>query len=130
MQRVSICLVTIAVIALTLCGCRDPVKPQPESTSDAQPESTSGTPSESTDDAPPESPANEEQSEHAISKHELAIQLRDDFDRDNNPPADFEKRWTKLYDGQATTEDGHWVMEVRRPPPPGPGEVVLSLIHI
>ena len=126
MQRVSICLVTIAVIALTLCGCRDPVKPQPESTSEAQPESTSGTPSESTDDAPPESPANEEQSEHAISKHELAIQLRDDFARNDNPPADLEKRWTKLYDGQATTEDGHWVMEVRRPPPPGPGEVVMG----
>ena len=114
MQRVSICLITIAVIALTLCGCRDSVKPQPESTSDAQPESTS--------DAPPESPANEEPSEHASSKRELAIQLRDDFDRNDNPPADLEKRWTKLYDGQATTEDGHWVMEVRRPPPPGPGK--------
>ena len=116
MQRMSICLRTAAIIAVAFCGCRDSV--------DTQPESTSGVPSESTGDAPPESPANEEQSGHAGSKPELAIQLRDDFDRNDNPPADFEKRWTKLYDGQATTENGHWVMEVRRPPPPGPGEVV------
>ncbi|MEE3370565.1 MAG: hypothetical protein VX346_14595 [Planctomycetota bacterium] len=118
MQRLSICLLTLAVFTLASCGCRDSVDEQPEPTRDAQPESTS--------DAPTESPANEGQSEHTGSKHDLTLQLRDDFDRDNNPPADFEKRWTKLYDGQSKTENGHWVMEVRRPPPPGPGEVVMG----
>ena len=109
MQRLPICFLTLGLVAFTCCGCRDSVDAQPEPTSDVQPEPTS-----------------DKQPNQEGSKHDLTIQLQDDSDHGDKSAADFEKRWTKLYDGQSKTENGHWVMEVRRPPPPGPGEVVMG----
>ena len=38
----------------------------------------------------------------------------------------FNRSWDKLNDGNSRTEGGHWLMEVQRNPPPGPGVVSMG----
>ena len=74
--------------------------------------------------APPEM---SEQEQHEARKAPLEVQFRDDFSQEYGPPDYFDMtRWTKLDAAQARTEGGFWVMDVLRPPPPGPGDLVLG----
>lgn len=67
------------------------------------------------------------QKEHELRRASLAVQFADDFSKTYGPPDYFDmKRWTKLMAGQARTEGGRWLMEVRRDPPPGPGTVAIG----
>lgn len=68
----------------------------------------------------------DKQTEHEISKRDLVIQFRDDFNRDDGRSDHFDTSWTGLYDAETWTENGRWVMEVLRPPPPGPGNVSMG----
>ncbi len=38
----------------------------------------------------------------------------------------FNRSWDRLNDGNSRTEGGHWLMEVQRKPPPGPGVVSMG----
>ncbi len=62
------------------------------------------------------------QEEHEARKAALALQFRDDFSEGAFDMA----RWTQLESAGARMEDGQWLMELLRGPPPGPGEVVLG----
>ena len=74
----------------------------------------------------PEAASIDRQTEHEVSKRDLVIQLRDDFSRDDGAPDRFDMSWTRLQAGRSQTDNGYWVMEVLRPPPPGPGAVSLG----
>ncbi len=67
------------------------------------------------------------QEDHEARKAGLEVRFRDDFSQKHDPsePPDM-TRWTQLESGRARTEDGFWLMDVWRDPPPGPGAVVLG----
>ncbi|MCY3777806.1 MAG: hypothetical protein OXH11_17670 [Candidatus Aminicenantes bacterium] len=89
---------------------------------------------------PQEAPASEEpaaeetaapslvtQAEHEATKAKLTVQFSDDFNQAYGPPDQFDlKRWTRMPTARARIRDGHWLLEVERAPPPGPGEAVLG----
>lgn len=84
---------------------------------------------------PQEEPAAEEaaapslvtQAEHEATKAKLTVQFSDDFNQAYGPPDQFDlKRWTRMPTARARIRDGHWLLEVERAPPPGPGEAVLG----
>ena len=102
MQRIPVGLLAMTAIALTIFGCRD---------------STDGKPAASNID---------KQTQPVTPKPDPLIQLRNDFGHNDGQPDHFDKRWTKIQDGRSRTENGYWVMEVLRPPPPGPGAVSLG----
>ena len=67
------------------------------------------------------------QAEHEATKATLTVQHRDDFNQAYGPPDQFDlKRWTRMPTARARIRDGHWLLEVERAPPPGPGEAVLG----
>ena len=67
------------------------------------------------------------QAEHEATKAKLTVQLSDDFNQAYGPPDQFDlKRWTRLETARARIRDGHWLLEIERAPPPGPGEAVLG----
>lgn len=87
------------------------------------------------EDSPQEEPAAEEpvapslvtQAEHEATKAKLTVQFSDDFNQAYGPPDQFDlKRWTRMPTARARIRDGHWLLEVERAPPPGPGEAVLG----
>ena len=67
------------------------------------------------------------QAEHEATKAKLTVQYSDDFNQAYGPPDQFDmKRWTRMPTARARIRDGHWLLEVERAPPPGPGEAVLG----
>ena len=67
------------------------------------------------------------QAEHEATKAKLTVQFSDDFNQVYGPPDQFDlKRWTRMPTARARIRDGHWLLEVERAPPPGPGEAVLG----
>ena len=67
------------------------------------------------------------QAEHEAAKAKLTVEFSDDFNQAYGPPDQFDlKRWTRLPTARARIRDGHWLLEVERAPPPGPGEAVLG----
>ena len=67
------------------------------------------------------------QAEHEATKAKLTVQFSDDFNQAYGPPDQFDlKRWTRMPTARARIRDGHWLLEVERAPPPGPGEAVLG----
>jgi len=67
------------------------------------------------------------QAEHEATKATLTVQHSDDFNQAYGPPDQFDlKRWTRMPTARARIRDGHWLLEVERAPPPGPGEAVLG----
>ncbi len=67
------------------------------------------------------------QAEHEAAKAGLTVQFSDDFNQAYGPPDQFDlKRWTRMPTARARIRDGHWLLEVERAPPPGPGEAVLG----
>ena len=67
------------------------------------------------------------QEEHEATKAKLTVQFSDDFNQAYGPPDQFDlKRWTRMPAARARIRDGHWLLEVERAPPPGPGEAVLG----
>lgn len=67
------------------------------------------------------------QEEHEATKAKLTVQFSDDFNQAYGPPDQFDlKRWTRMPTARARIRDGHWLLEVERAPPPGPGEAVLG----
>ena len=67
------------------------------------------------------------QEEHEATKATLTVQYSDDFNQAYGPPDQFDlKRWTRMPTARARIRDGHWLLEVERAPPPGPGEAVLG----
>ena len=69
------------------------------------------------------------QEQHEQRKADLVVQFSDDFSQDYGPPDYFDMtRWTRLYEAQARTEGGYWLMDVLHPPPPGPGLASLDVV--
>ena len=67
------------------------------------------------------------QEEHEARKAGLAVRFRDDFSQKYDPLEPLGMtRWTQLESGRSRTEDGFWLMDVWRDPPPGPGAVALG----
>ena len=67
------------------------------------------------------------QAEHEATKAKLTVQFSDDFNQAYGPPDQFDlKRWTRMPTARARIRDGHWLLEVERAPPPGPGDAVLG----
>lgn len=64
-----------------------------------------------------------QQSLHESRKAGLTRQFGDDFNHDHGPPEHLDmSRWVRFRSGQARIENGFWLMELVRDPPPGPGE--------
>ena len=75
----------------------------------------------------PVAPSLVTQAEHEATKAKLTVQFSDDFNQVYGPPDQFDmKRWTRMPTARARIRDGHWLLEVERAPPPGPGEAVLG----
>ena len=67
------------------------------------------------------------QAEHEATKAKLTVQFSDDFNQAYGPPDQFDlKRWTRLETARGRIRDGHWLLEIERAPPPGPGDAVLG----
>ena len=70
-----------------------------------------------------------EQQQHEQRKVDLVLQFSDDFSKEYGPPDHFDlTRWTRLYEAEARTEGGYWLMDVQHPPPPGPGLASLDVV--
>lgn len=67
------------------------------------------------------------QAEHEATKAKLTVQFSDDFNQAYGPPDQFDlKRWTRMETARGRIRDGHWLLEIERSPPPGPGDAVLG----
>ena len=52
------------------------------------------------------------QEKHEARKASLEVNFRDDFSEEYGPPNYFDMtRWTRLYEAEARTEGGYWLME-------------------
>ena len=106
---------TLAAVAIVVTGpgCTGPSKDAPA----AEEPTAEGT----------AAPSLVTQEEHEATKARLTVQFSDDFNQAYGPPDQFDlKRWTRMPTARARIRDGHWLLEVERAPPPGPGEAVLG----
>ena len=102
-----------AALVIAGPGCGDPSQEAPATEAPAAEETAA--------------PSLVTQAEHEATKAKLTVQYSDDFNRAYGPPDQFDlKRWTRMPTARARIRDGHWLLEVERAPPPGPGEAVLG----
>ena len=74
-----------------------------------------------------ETPDLSNQEEHEVRKETLVLQFQDNFNEAYGPPDYFDMtKWSRLRDAHARIEDGYWLMDAFRSPPPGPGEGVMG----
>ena len=102
-----------AAVVIAGPGCGDPSQEAPATEAPAAEETAA--------------PSLVTQAEHEATKATLTVQHSDDFNQAYGPPDQFDlKRWTRMPTARARIRDGHWLLEVERAPPPGPGEAVLG----